>query len=30
VRLVFQATDGGHDSLVEVGIDDVRVERPAA
>ncbi|HET9615204.1 MAG TPA: M14 family zinc carboxypeptidase, partial [Candidatus Limnocylindrales bacterium] len=30
VRLVFQATDGGPNSLVEVGIDDVRVERPAA
>jgi carboxypeptidase T len=29
VRIVFQATDGGHDSLVEAGIDDVRVERPA-
>ena len=30
VQLVFRATDGGADSLVEVGIDDVRVERPAA
>jgi carboxypeptidase T len=28
VRLVFQATDGGANSLVEIGIDDVRVERP--
>jgi carboxypeptidase T len=27
VRLVFQATDGGTNSLVEIGIDDVRVER---
>jgi len=25
---VIVATDGGHDSEVEIGIDDVRVERP--
>jgi hypothetical protein len=29
VRIVFQATDGGHASLVEIGIDDIRVERAA-
>jgi hypothetical protein len=28
IRIVFEATDGGRDSLLEVGIDDVRVERP--
>jgi hypothetical protein len=28
VRIVIQATDGGHDSLVEVAIDDIRIERP--
>jgi hypothetical protein len=28
VRIVFQATDGGPDSLVEAGVDDVRIERP--
>ena len=28
IRIVVQATDGGHDSLIEAGIDDVRVERP--
>jgi carboxypeptidase T len=28
IRVVFEATDGGRDSLLEVGIDDVRVERP--
>jgi carboxypeptidase T len=28
VRLVIQARDGGKNSLVEVGIDDVRFERP--
>jgi carboxypeptidase T len=28
IRIVFQATDGGHDSLIEVGVDDVRIERP--
>ena len=28
VRLVVVATDGGSDSLVEAGIDDVRFERP--
>jgi carboxypeptidase T len=28
VRLVVRATDGGHDSLVEAGIDDVRFEQP--
>ena len=27
VRIVIQATDGGHDSLVEIGIDDVRITR---
>jgi len=30
VRFVIRAEDGGSDSLVEVGIDDVRVERPAS
>jgi hypothetical protein len=29
IRIVIQATDGGSNSLVEVGIDDVRVERPS-
>jgi hypothetical protein len=29
VRIVIQATDGGNDSLVEVTIDDIRVERPS-
>jgi len=29
VRLVFGATDGAGDSLVEAGVDDVRVERPS-
>ena len=29
IRLVFQATDGGAGTLMEVGIDDVRVERAA-
>jgi carboxypeptidase T len=28
IRIVFEAADGGRDSLLEVGIDDVRVERP--
>jgi carboxypeptidase T len=28
IRIVFEAVDGGRDSLLEVGIDDVRVERP--
>jgi carboxypeptidase T len=28
IRLVFEAADGGRDSLLEVGIDDVRIERP--
>jgi hypothetical protein len=28
VRIVFQATDGGPDSTVEAGIDDVHVEQP--
>jgi len=28
VRIVFEATDGGVDSLVEAGVDDVRIERP--
>ena len=27
IRIVVQATDGGHDSLVEIGIDDVRISR---
>jgi hypothetical protein len=27
IRIVFEATDGGADNLVEVGVDDVRVER---
>lgn len=27
IRIVIQATDGGHDSLIEAGIDDIRVER---
>jgi carboxypeptidase T len=27
VRIVFEATDGGADNLVEAGVDDVRVER---
>jgi hypothetical protein len=30
IRIVFEATDGGGDSLVEAGVDDVRVERPAS
>jgi hypothetical protein len=29
IRLVIQATDGGPDSLVEVLVDDVRIQRPA-
>jgi carboxypeptidase T len=29
VRIVFEATDGGGDSLVEAGVDDVRIERPS-
>ena len=28
IRIVFTATDGGPDSLVEAGIDDVRIEKP--
>jgi len=28
IRIVVQAKDGGHGSLVEAGIDDVRVEEP--
>jgi carboxypeptidase T len=28
VRIVFQATDGGPDNLVEAGVDDVYIERP--
>jgi hypothetical protein len=27
IRIVFEATDGGVDNLLEVGVDDVRVER---
>jgi hypothetical protein len=27
VRIVVKATDGGHDSTVEAGIDDVRITR---
>jgi hypothetical protein len=30
IRIVIQAADGGHDSLVEVLIDDIRVERHVA
>jgi hypothetical protein len=29
VRLMFRATDGGHDTLVEALVDDIRVERPS-
>jgi hypothetical protein len=29
IRIVFQATDGGPESLIEAGIDNVRIERPA-
>ncbi len=28
IRIVFTATDGGPDSLVEAGVDDVRIEQP--
>ncbi|HET9457238.1 MAG TPA: hypothetical protein VFO78_07845, partial [Candidatus Limnocylindrales bacterium] len=28
IRIVFTATDGGADSLVEAGLDDVRIELP--
>jgi hypothetical protein len=28
IRIVFTATDGGPDSLVEAGIDNVRIEQP--
>jgi aminopeptidase S len=28
VRIVFEAIDGGPDSLVEAAVDDVRIERP--
>ena len=28
VRFVFVATDGGPDSVVEAGVDDVHVEQP--
>jgi hypothetical protein len=27
IRIIFTATDGGPDSLVEAGVDDVRIER---
>ena len=29
IRLMFRANDGGHDSLVEALVDDIRVERPS-
>ncbi|HEY7968512.1 MAG TPA: M14 family zinc carboxypeptidase, partial [Candidatus Limnocylindrales bacterium] len=29
IRLLFQANDGGRDSLVEALVDDIRVERPS-
>ncbi len=29
IRIVIQATDGANDSLVEVLVDDIRVERPS-
>lgn len=29
IRIVLEATDGGADNLVEAGVDDIRVERPA-
>ena len=28
IRIVVEATDGGADSLVEAGIDDIRIRRP--
>lgn len=28
IRLVFTATDGGHDSLVEAAVDDIRIRNP--
>jgi hypothetical protein len=28
VRIVFVATDGGNDSVVEAAVDDVRITRP--
>jgi carboxypeptidase T len=28
VRIVFEATDGGPDNLIEAGVDDVHVEQP--
>ena len=28
IRIVFEATDAAPDSLVEAGVDDVRIERP--
>jgi hypothetical protein len=28
VRIVFEATDGGPDTLIEAGVDDVHVEQP--
>jgi carboxypeptidase T len=30
IHIVFQATDDANDSLIEAGIDDVRVERPVS
>ena len=30
IRIVFETTDGGRDSLIEAGVDDVRVERPVS
>jgi carboxypeptidase T len=28
IRIVFEATDGGPDNLIEAGIDDVHIEKP--
>jgi carboxypeptidase T len=30
VRIVIVATDGGHDSEIEIGIDDIRIERASS